>query len=219
MSHQYPQQSGPGVPQHPGWGGPQQQPGWGGPPPQPPKKTPVGMIVGLGCLGVVVLFVLIGVFGAVAGGGSTAGDDGKGGSAGSDGGVKGDRAEKGDVAAQEEEPAEEAAPESPVKVSAEKAAFSASVLADGSDYTSVKVTITNDGDETISVNPLYFTITDTDGTKHASELAVDQNQIDTVDLAPGENVSGSITGKGTFTPKYVTYTDGLIGDPLRGNVS
>ncbi|WP_241563246.1 hypothetical protein [Streptomyces sp. E1N211] len=69
------------------------------------------------------------------------------------------------------------------------------------------------------MNPLYFTITDTDGTKHTVELGVDEEQIDTVDLAPGENISGTVTGKGTFTPKYVTYTDGLLGDPVRVNVS
>ncbi|WP_240508749.1 hypothetical protein [Streptomyces ossamyceticus] len=73
MSQQYPQ-PGPGGPQQPGWGTPRpqypQQPGWGGPPP-PPKKTPVGMIVGLGCLGVVVLFVILGAIGAMAGGDSS----------------------------------------------------------------------------------------------------------------------------------------------------
>nr|WTB31855.1 hypothetical protein OG781_22320 [Streptomyces sp. NBC_00830] len=73
---QYPQ------PQQPGWNGPQQsgqpQPGWAGPgapqqqwgaPQQPPKKRSAGKIVGFGCLGVVALFVIIGIA-AAAGGGS-----------------------------------------------------------------------------------------------------------------------------------------------------
>ncbi|MEH0650676.1 hypothetical protein QA995_14845 [Streptomyces scabiei] len=63
MNQQYP-------PQQPGWGQQPphpQQPGWGAPPPPPPKKTPVGMIVGLGCLGIVVLFVILGAVGAVVG--------------------------------------------------------------------------------------------------------------------------------------------------------
>jgi hypothetical protein len=40
-----------------------------------------------------------------------------------------------------------------------------------------------------------------------------------MDLAPGEKTTGVITGKGAFTPKYVTCTDGLFGDDVRGDVS
>ena len=72
--------------------------------------------------------------------------------------------------------------------------------------------------DTININPLYFTVTDTGGTKHTAELGVDKNQLDTVDLAPGENISGVITVKGKVTPKYVTYTDGFLGDPVRADV-
>ncbi len=119
----------------------------------------------------------------------------------------------------EEKAEEKPAAEEPVKITAKKTAFSKSIIADSSNYTSVLITITNNSNETISVNPLYFAITDTDGTKHTAELAVDERQIDTVKLAPGENVSGTITGKGKFTPKYVTYTDGWWGDSLRAEVS
>lgn len=55
--------------------------------------------------------------------------------------------------------------------------------------------------------------------KHTAELGVDEDQLDTVKLAPGKNVTGTITSKGTFKAKYVTYTDGLIGDSVRGDVS
>jgi hypothetical protein len=218
MSQQHPQQ--------PGWGQPQQpqyqqqppypqQPGWGAPPP-PPKKNPVGMIVGLGCLGIVVLFVIIGAIGAIAGS-----DDSS--SKGTSVAADKDTEKKDDAPAAKEEPAEEpakeeAAPESPIKIVAKKTAFNASVLADGSNYTSVKVTITNNSDDTISVNVLYFEITDSKGTKHSAELGVDESQIDTVDLAPGENVSGNITGKGKFTAKHVTYTQ-FLEDPVRVAVS
>ncbi|MDO0932711.1 DUF4352 domain-containing protein [Streptomyces sp. DG2A-72] len=229
MSQQYPQEPGYGPPQQPGWGTPQQQPtqwgaphqqqpGWGAPSPPPPKKNSTGKIVGIGCAGVVALFVIIGIFSAALGGGS---DDSssKGSTASSeatteDSGTGDDKTAE----AEQEEPTEEAPPESPVKVTAKKTAFTKSILADGSNYTSVLVTIANNGDEQVDVNPLYFTITDTDGTKHTAELAADENQIDTVDLAPGENVSGTITGKGKFTAKYVTYTDGLLGDSLRADV-
>jgi hypothetical protein len=61
-------------PQQPGSGGPQQP--YGQPPfaPPPPKKTGAGKVIGLGCLGLVGLFVLIALIGAVAGGGSSSND-------------------------------------------------------------------------------------------------------------------------------------------------
>lgn len=233
MSQQYPQQpdwgqqqprwqGAPQQPQQPGWGAP--PPGWqGGPPPQPPRKSPVGKVIGFTALGLVGLILLIGLIGAAADSGSD-GDRKTDSVSAAD-----DRKENGNAPAAEEPAAEEpgqeapaeeeAASDAPVKVTAEKTAFAKSILAEGSDYTSVLVTISNDGDEPIDVNPLYFTITDTKGSKHTAELAVDENQMDTVDLAPGENISGTITGKGTFTPEYVTYTDGLLGDPVRGDVS
>ncbi|MEU7428098.1 DUF4352 domain-containing protein [Streptomyces sp. NPDC040750] len=74
----------------------------------------------------------------------------------------------------------------PVQITAKKTAFAKSILADGSSYTSVAITIANHSSKKLSVNPLYFAITDTHGTKHTAELGVDDKQIDTVDLAPGE---------------------------------
>ncbi|MFB7832021.1 DUF4352 domain-containing protein [Streptomyces sp. NPDC056056] len=110
-------------------------------------------------------------------------------------------------------------PDNPVKLYARKTTFKPSVLHDGGKYTSVTVTIQNNGDEPISSNPLYFTITDTTGAKHAAELGADDNQMDVLKLAPGEKATGVITGKGSFIPAYVTYTDGLFGDGVRANVS
>ncbi|MFE2417950.1 hypothetical protein [Streptomyces hokutonensis] len=51
---------------------PPQQP-YGQPPfqPEPPKKRSVGKVVGLGCLGIVGLFVVVGIIAAVIGGGSS----------------------------------------------------------------------------------------------------------------------------------------------------
>ncbi|WP_416964867.1 hypothetical protein [Streptomyces sp. Agncl-13] len=61
-------------PQQPGWGNGQQP--YGQPPfqPQPPKKRSVGKIVGLGCLGVIGLFVVIVIAVAAIGGGGSSND-------------------------------------------------------------------------------------------------------------------------------------------------
>jgi hypothetical protein len=208
MSQQYPQQ-----PQQPNWGQQPTQPGYGYPQPQPPKKRSTGKILGI----IAGVFVGLIVIGAIAGGGeSSSGDKASTVTATSPAAEDPEqKTPEAEEAAAEPEPA----PEAPVKITAKKAPFAKSILAQDGNYTSVKVTVTNNSDETISVNPLYFSITDTDGTKHSAELAADENQIDTVKLAPGENVSGSITGKGKFTAKTVTYTDGFFSDPIRVDVS
>ncbi|MCX4695460.1 DUF4352 domain-containing protein [Streptomyces sp. NBC_01408] len=193
--------------------GQQPPPGYGYPPPPPaPQKSSAGKIVGFSCLGVVGLVVVLGVAGALLSGSS---DDGtaKPPAARATPSVS----EKAPEAGQPSAAPEKKAPA--VAVSAKKTAFKPSIIAQGSDYTSVSVTITNNSKKPISVNPLYFAITDTSSTKHAAELAADEGQIDTVDLAPGENVTGTITGKGKWTAKTVTYTDGLLGDPVRADVS
>ncbi|QBJ93405.1 DUF4352 domain-containing protein [Streptomyces seoulensis] len=211
-------------PQQPGWNG-QQQPGqqpqgWAGPsapqqwgpPPQPPKKKAgAGKIIGLGCLGVIGLFVLIGIIAAVASGGDS--DEGSKKPAATVGSTpKGEPGKKADDTKADK-------PTGPVQVTAKKAAFKKTILASGDNYTSVSVTIAATGKAEVHVNPLYCSIIDSTGSKHATELAVDEDQLDTTKLAPGEKTTGSITGKGKFTPKYVSCTDGLIGDAVRADVS
>lgn len=219
MSNQFPPPGQPGQQPQPGYGypqpGPPQQPGWGyPPPPQQPKKNSVGKIVGFSCLGIVGLVVLLGIAGALLGGESSP-------KAGKEPASQVPAPAASSAPAKAPETAPSAKPEkkSAVDVVAKNTKFKKSILADSSEYTSLSVTITNNSSKAISVNPLYFAITDTNGTKHVAELAVDENQIDTVELAPGENITGTITGKGAFTAKTVTYTDGLIGDSVRANVS
>ncbi|MEU9268544.1 hypothetical protein AB0E04_24270 [Streptomyces sp. NPDC048251] len=73
MSQQYPQQPHQPNQQQPGWGGPQTPPGYAAPPfqPLPPKKPSAGKIIGLGCAGVIGLFVVIGIIGAATSGGDS----------------------------------------------------------------------------------------------------------------------------------------------------
>ncbi|MFD9256913.1 DUF4352 domain-containing protein [Streptomyces sp. NPDC059538] len=185
----------------------QTQPGF--PPPPHPKKNSAGKIIGFGCLGIVGLFVILAIAGALIGGGKE------------DKATKEPAAPAASSAPAKAPDAKPAEPEkkAAVAVVAKKAEFKKTVLAQGDGYTSVAVTVTNNSSKPINVNPLYFAITDTNGTKHNAELGVDKDQIGTVELAPGENVTGAITGKGSWTPKSVTYTDGLIGDSVRADVS
>ncbi|MFF7048860.1 hypothetical protein ACFY94_10935 [Streptomyces griseorubiginosus] len=80
--------------QQSGWGGPQQP--FGQPPfvSPPPKKGRAGKVIGLGCLGLVGLFVLIALVGAVVSGGSSSN-----GSKSADDSKAGHSASKGDNAA------------------------------------------------------------------------------------------------------------------------
>ncbi|WP_254705624.1 DUF4352 domain-containing protein [Streptomyces vilmorinianum] len=221
MNNPQPHGQQPYPPQQPGhtpaWGQTQQpgQPYPGGPygPPPPRKKMSTAGIVGI-TIGVVFAFLVIL---GIALGDPEATDDKAGAKTKptAEAPAKPSRAAPAKKSEAPAEPAEEA----PVKVTAKNAKFVPSILHDGGDFTSVTVTVTNNGDEEISVNPLYFTITDTTGSKHQAELGEDKNQIDTMKLAPGEKTTGVITGKGKFTPKYVTYTDGLFGEGVRGNVS
>lgn len=206
-----PHQQQPG--QHPQWAR-QTQPGpyGGGPapyqPPAPPKKgMPVWAIVLITLGG---LFVLIMFIGVLAGGGNSSSETKKPSTV---------EAPKKEPAKPAGKPAQKPAEPAPVQITAKKAAFKPSILHDGGDFTSVQVTITNNSDKKLDVNPLYFSITATDGSKHSAELGMDENQMALMVLAPGEKTTGVITGKGAFTPKYVTYTDDLFGDGVRGNVS
>lgn len=190
------------------------QPTYPGPygPPPPKKGMSTGAIVAIVLGSIFGGLVLLLLLGALV---STSDDDSKASPA---------TTPTAEAPAEQATPApakktKEPAKQAPVKVTAKKTTFAPSILHDGGAHTSVAVTVTNNSDEKIDINPLYFTITDTDGSKHTAELGMDKNQMDTVDLAPGENITGVITGKGDFTPKYVTYTDGIFGDGIRGNVS
>ncbi|WP_326668713.1 DUF4352 domain-containing protein [Streptomyces sp. NBC_01257] len=202
------------MPHHQTQPGQPQQPGWGLQPPAP-KKSNAGKIVGFGCLGIVLVVILFAIGGAVLFAGDADDPSSTRKPAATEPAPKPTKSADGKAGA----PKEEKSADAPVIVSAKRATFKKSIIADNDNYTSVQVTIENNGDKDIDVNPLYLTITDVGGGKHTAELGVDEDQLGTVKLAPGENVTGTVTGKGTFVAKYVTYTEGLIGDSIRGNVS
>ena len=109
----------------------------------------------------------------------------------------------------------------PVKLAAKRAKAAHSVLSDGSALSCVKVTVTNESKKNLEVNPLYFSLTDTSGTKHDTTEALGdyEGQIDTTTLAPGENAKGMVCAKGKFTPKVLTMTNELFSEAARAEVS
>ncbi|MUN41421.1 DUF4352 domain-containing protein [Actinomadura litoris] len=109
----------------------------------------------------------------------------------------------------------------PIKLVAKRATATKSVLSSGGALTCVKVTVTNQGKKQLEVNPLYFSITDTGGTKHSTDQVMGEyeNAIDTTQLAPGEKATGMVCGKGRFTPKTVAMTNALFSEAARAQVA
>ena len=91
----------------------------------------------------------------------------------------------------------------PIRLVAERADAQRSVLSTGEPLSCAKVTVTNQTEENIDVNPLYFSMTDKGGTKHegSSVLGVYENQIDTTVLAPGEKAREGGAVATTHTPR------------------
>lgn len=109
----------------------------------------------------------------------------------------------------------------PIKLAAKRATANRSVLSDGSALSCVRITVTNRTKKNVEVNPLYFSITDTKGTKHDVSSAIGdyEGQIGTTTLAPGENAKGMVCAKGKFTPRVVAMTDELLSEAARAEVS
>lgn len=217
-------QSQPPYGQQPGYGYPQQPPqpygqqppppyGYAAPPP-PPKKSNAGKIIGIGCGGVVLLGLALFACGAAVTGASKSGDK-------KDTGITVPPASGApsapNAAPMQPAPGNSEAPagttdkNADVVLTASPTAFKPSVLAQGADYTSVQVTIVNNAAKEVDVNVFYFEVTAQDGTRKQIELAAAEDQIDTVKLAKGEKVTGTITVKGKITAKTVHFRNGLIG--------
>jgi hypothetical protein len=80
---------------------------------------------------------------------------------------------------------------------------------------------TNQTRKNLEVNPLYFSLTDTGGTKHESSTALGDYewQIDTTTLAPREKGTGMVCAKRKFTPKVVAMTNTLFTEAARAEIS
>ncbi len=64
------------------------------------------------------------------------------------------------------------------------------------------MTVENNSDEGIEINPLYFSIVADDGSKKdaGGGLGMDEDQIDTFTLSPGQRAEGTVTVEGDITP-------------------
>ena len=137
-------------------------PGQGGYGPPPPKPTPWGKILGIGCGVLLLVLLLMGGCAAVllvmagdrvpgAGGPPGAGQPGTDG--------RGEATE--------------------AELTAASTGFQPSSLYTGGEYTSVRVSVTNAGQDALDVNPLYFTVVDVQGAEHSpgDAIAMDANEI------------------------------------------
>ncbi|WP_433326389.1 DUF4352 domain-containing protein [Spirillospora sp. CA-294931] len=108
----------------------------------------------------------------------------------------------------------------PIKLAAKPATAKASILSDGKALSCTRVTVTNQSKKNLEVNPLYFSITDTGGTKHdpTEALADYEGQISTTTLAPAEKATGLVCARGKFKPKVVAFTDPLFSEAARAQV-
>lgn len=109
----------------------------------------------------------------------------------------------------------------PIGLSAKRTTAKRSILSDGGALSCVKVTVRNQSKKVVNVNPLYFAITDTGGTKHdaSSALGEYENQIETMEIAPGEKATGTVCAAGKFQPKTVSMTNELLSTAARAAVA
>ncbi|MFD6098521.1 DUF4352 domain-containing protein [Nocardiopsis flavescens] len=188
----------------PGGGGP---PGGYGAPPGgygPPEAvpTPWGKIIGIGC-GVLLLLLLVG-------GGCTA--------------VGLFMAQSRPPTAQAPGPGETGSQErgegsSGAEVTAGRTDFEPGPLYTSGDFTSVDVSVSNGGQESLDVNPLYFSVIDASGTLHSTAEAVgmDARELDASTLVPGQSTSGVITVQGLVEADRVVF-EPYYGEPVESPV-
>ncbi len=184
---------------HYGAPGGQQYDPYGAPGGQPQKQgmstgAKVGIGVGAGCLGlIVIVVVIIVIIGMSAGGGSEAPASSP---------TSSQTTEPGGTT--EEAPA---APSGAVTMTATNAGTASGTIDPSETYTVLDVTIANNWDETLSINPLYFSYVLDDGTEVTDwELFADIQGIEVSELASGQEASGQVAILGEVTVVEVHYT-------------
>lgn len=109
----------------------------------------------------------------------------------------------------------------PIGLAAKRTKARPTMLADGGPMSCVRVTVTNRSKKVVEVNPLYFSLTGTDGVKRdtAMTLGSYEGQVPTTSLAPGEKAKGVVCASGKFKPKTISMTNELFSTAARAEVS
>lgn len=107
-----------------------------------------------------------------------------------------------------------------IKLAAVRTAHKPGPLDTGGAFSCVRVTVVNQSAKNLEVNPMYFSLVDTGGTKHEIDItaAAGNGQIDTTTLAPHEKAKGVVCGAGKFVPKIVAMTNPLFSEAARAEV-
>lgn len=196
----------------PPYGPPGDQPPYGQPPygPPPKKGMSTGAKVGIGiggCLGLLaIMIVVIAIVVSLSSGGDTETTSPTPSSSEEESAQEsGDEAEEEDVAEQEG-----------VVMTATSAGTAGDVL-DDTVYTVLDVEITNNTDEALNINPLYFTAVLDDGTEKndwGEALFADIQQFEVQQLQPGSTASGQVAVVGEVVVDEIWYDPSFgMGDP------
>ncbi|CAL9383118.1 hypothetical protein SUDANB121_01109 [Nocardiopsis dassonvillei] len=112
----------------------------------------------------------------------------------------------------EEEPVE-------AEVTAGRTEFEPGPLYTSGDYTSVDVSVRNEGEGSLDVNPLYFSVIDASGALHstAEAIGMDARELDAGTLVPGQSTSGVITVQGLVEADRVVF-EPYYGEPVESPV-
>lgn len=106
----------------------------------------------------------------------------------------------------------------PIKLTATKTPYRRAEFATGGPYSCAKVTVTNQTEGNVEVNPYGFAVTGVDGEKRQAAVGVAKGEFDALTLAPGEKASGTVCAETKVAPKVVTFSEGL-GETARAEVA
>ncbi len=107
----------------------------------------------------------------------------------------------------------------PVKITAKRVAFKPGILNTGGKFSCAKVTVTNQTDKNLQVNPYFFEVTDATSEKKNAAVGEAAGEFRDVTLSPGEKASGVVCADGASPIKEVSFERSGLGTRYRAAVS